>query len=37
VGRAANDSAKLVPLRLDQGTRGWKSLAARRYEKGIRR
>jgi hypothetical protein len=37
VGRAANDSAKLAPLRLDQGTRGWKSLAARRYEKGIRR
>jgi hypothetical protein len=37
VGRAANDSIKLAPLRLDQGTRGWKSLAARRYEKGIRR
>jgi hypothetical protein len=37
VGKAANDSARLAPLRLDQGTRGWKSLAARRYEKGIRR
>jgi hypothetical protein len=37
VGKAANDSAKLAPLRLDQGSRGWKSLAARRYEKGIRR
>lgn len=37
VGRAANDSAKLAPLRLDQGARGWKGLAARRYEKGIRR
>ena len=37
VGRAANDSEKLAPLRLDQGTRGWKGLAARRYEKGIRR
>ena len=37
VGSAANDSAKLAPLRLDQGARGWKSLAARRYEKGIRR
>ena len=37
VGPAANDSAKLAPLRLDQGKRGWKSLAARRYEKGIRR
>lgn len=35
-GRAANDSAKLSPLRLDQGKRGWKTLAARRYEKGIR-
>lgn len=37
VGRAANDSDKLAPLRLDQGPRGWKGLAARRYEKGIRR
>ena len=37
VGRAANDSEKLAPLRLDQGARGWKGLAARRYEKGIRR
>ncbi len=36
VGRAANDRAKLAPLRLDQGARGWKGLAARRYEKGIR-
>lgn len=37
VGSAANDAAKLGPLRLDQGSRGWKSLSARRYEKGIRR
>lgn len=37
VGRAANDKEKLGPLRLDQGARGWKGLAARRYEKGIRR
>lgn len=37
VGPAANDSGKLAPLRLDQGARGWKALAARRYEKGIRR
>lgn len=37
VGRAANDRDKLGPLRLDQGVRGWKGLAARRYEKGIRR
>ena len=37
VGKAANDSAKLAPLRLDQGARGWKGLAARRYEKGIRK
>lgn len=37
VGRAANDSDKLAPLRLDQGARGWKGLAARRFEKGIRR
>ena len=37
VGRAANVSEKLAPLRLDQGKRGWKGLAARRYEKGIRR
>ena len=36
VGRAANDSDKLAPLRLDKGKRGWKGLAARRYEKGIR-
>lgn len=37
VGSAANDGAKLAPLRLDKGRRGWKGLAARRYEKGIRR
>jgi hypothetical protein len=37
VGSAANDHAKLAPLRLDKGRRGWKVLAARRYEKGIRR
>ena len=37
VGRTANDSERLGPLRLDQGARGWKGLAARRYEKGIRR
>ena len=37
VGPAANDSDRLAPLRLDQGKRGWKSLSARRYEKGIRR
>jgi hypothetical protein len=37
VGRAADISEKLAPLRLDQGKRGWKGLAARRYEKGIRR
>jgi hypothetical protein len=36
VGRAADEHAKLGPLRLDQGARGWKGLAARRYEKGIR-
>lgn len=36
VGRAASERAKLAPLRLDQGARGWKGLAARRYEKGIR-
>jgi hypothetical protein len=36
VGRAADERAKLGPLRLDQGARGWKGLAARRYEKGIR-
>lgn len=36
VGRAADDRAKLGPLRVDQGARGWKGLAARRYEKGIR-
>jgi hypothetical protein len=37
VGATAHDSAKLAPLRLDKGRRGWKGLAARRYEKGIRR
>ena len=36
VGRAADERARLGPLRLDQGARGWKGLAARRYEKGIR-
>jgi hypothetical protein len=36
VGRAADERAKLAPLRVDQGARGWKGLAARRYEKGIR-
>ena len=36
VGRSANDRDKLGPLRLDQGAKGWKGLAARRYEKGIR-
>jgi len=35
-GKAANDGTRLSPLRLDQGKRGWKALAARRYEKGIR-
>ena len=37
VGRSANDQDRLGPLRVDQGARGWKGLAARRYEKGIRR
>jgi len=37
VGNAANDGDKLAPLRLRDGARGWTSLAARRYEKGIRR
>jgi hypothetical protein len=37
IGRGANDREKLAPLRLDQGAKGWKGLAARRYEKGIRR
>ncbi len=37
VGRTANDRDKLGPLSLDRGARGWKGLAARRYEKGIRR
>ena len=36
VGRGANDGDRLGPLRLDKGVRGWKGLAARRYEKGIR-
>lgn len=36
VGRGADGGDRLGPLRLDQGARGWKGLAARRYEKGIR-
>jgi hypothetical protein len=36
VGRGAEGGDRLGPLRLDQGARGWKGLAARRYEKGIR-
>ena len=36
VGRGANEGERLGPLRLDKGARGWKGLAARRYEKGIR-
>ncbi len=37
VGRNGKGTSKLAPLRLDQGAGGWKNLAARRYEKGIRR
>ncbi len=37
VGRGKEEEARLSPLRTDQGTRSWKGLGARRYEKGLRR
>lgn len=36
VGRRGKDDARLAPLRLDQGPKAWKDIAARRYEKGLR-
>ena len=36
VGQGAEGQAKLAPLRLDRGSRSWKGLGARRYEKGLR-
>lgn len=38
VGKDQGDpTAKLAPLRVDQGARGWKKLGVRPYERGIRR
>ncbi|MEP7315392.1 MAG: hypothetical protein ABI667_01715 [Sphingomicrobium sp.] len=37
VGRGKEEETRLSPLRTDQGTRSWKGLGARRYEKGLRR
>ena len=36
VGKDQEEQARLAPLRIDQGTRSWKGLGARRYEKGLR-
>ena len=36
VGQGADGQAKLAPFRLDRGSRSWKGLGARRYEKGLR-
>jgi len=37
VGRGKEDAERLAPLRVDQGSRSWDGLGARRYEKGVRR
>ncbi|MEO8617917.1 MAG: hypothetical protein ABI412_00995 [Sphingomicrobium sp.] len=37
IGRGKEEESRLAPLRTDQGTRSWKGLGARRYEKGLRR
>ena len=37
VGRGEDGAEKLKPIRLDHGPGGWKKLAARPYERGIRR
>lgn len=37
IGRGQEAQERLAPLRIDQGTRSWKGLGARRYEKGLRR
>lgn len=37
VGRGKEEETRLSPFRTDQGARSWKSLGARRYEKGLRR
>jgi hypothetical protein len=36
VGKGQEEQVRLAPLRIDQGTRSWKGLGARRYEKGLR-
>jgi hypothetical protein len=36
VGKDQEEQVRLAPLRIDQGTRSWKGLGARRYEKGLR-
>ena len=37
VGKGREEQERLAPLRIDQGTRSWHGLGARRYEKGLRR
>lgn len=37
VGKGQEAADRLAPLRVDQGSRSWKGLGARRYEKGLRR
>ena len=37
VGKGKEEQERLAPLRIDQGTRSWAGLGARRYEKGLRR
>ena len=36
VGKDQEEQARLAPLRIDQGSRSWKGLGVRRYEKGLR-
>lgn len=37
VGKGKEPAERLAPLRVDQGSRSWQGLGARRYEKGLRR
>lgn len=37
VGKGQDQQDRLAPLRIDQGSRSWQGLGARRYEKGLRR
>ena len=37
VGKGQESADRLAPLRIDQGSKSWKGLGVRRYEKGLRR